>query len=67
MSSKFFGGGTKYKKIVDAVYGENGPITHNIQSLQQYALMTPTKLPKIGKYVLKKSKEGVKDKKKAIS
>lgn len=56
----------KYKKTVEAVYGENGPNTHNIQSLQQYALMTPGKLPKIGKYVLNRAKEGLKDKKKGL-
>ena len=56
----------KYKKTVEAVYGENGPNTHNIQSLQQYALMTPGKLPKIGKYVYNKAKEGLKDKKRGV-
>ena len=56
----------KYKKTVEAVYGEAGPNAHNIQSLQQYALMTPGKLPKIGKYVLNKAKEGLKEKKKGV-
>jgi len=54
---------SKYKKTVDAVYGENGPNMHNIQTLQQYALMTPGKLPKIGKYICRKAKEALKEKK----
>ena len=54
----------KYKKTVEAVYGEAGPNAHSIQSLQQYALMTPGKLPKIGKFVLLRAKDGLKDKKK---
>eukprot|EP00011_Vannellida_sp_DIVA3-517-6-12_P004778 CAMPEP_0114614910 /NCGR_PEP_ID=MMETSP0168-20121206/5895_1 /TAXON_ID=95228 ORGANISM="Vannella sp., Strain DIVA3 517/6/12" /NCGR_SAMPLE_ID=MMETSP0168 /ASSEMBLY_ACC=CAM_ASM_000044 /LENGTH=805 /DNA_ID=CAMNT_0001825969 /DNA_START=30 /DNA_END=2443 /DNA_ORIENTATION=+ len=49
----------KYRRVVDAVYTDTGVSTHNIPNLLHYALMTPGKLPKIGKYLEKRAKEGM--------
>ena len=49
----------KYKKVVDALYPKTqdaGINRHNIGNLLHYSMMTPNKLPKIGKYLERRGK-----------
>ena len=51
---------TKYRKVVDAIFSDQGTVVqHAIPNLLHYSLMTPNKLPKIGKYVAKRAKDGL--------
>ena len=61
-----FGGQAKYKRVVDMLYGETGINKHKISDFVQFALLTPGKLDKIGRYLLRRASDGIKDKKKTV-
>ena len=58
-----FGGQAKYKRVTDMLFGENGINRHKLSDLLQFALLTPGKLDKIGKYLVKRGTEALSKKK----